>query len=794
MLRLCLRFVAVLVFYAALYALFLPLGNTFLQSEQNQRLYSQEGYRLRTLLQNENSAWQTPVPLLEFPSALLQMLIAEEDAHFYWHSGIDITAIARAAYQNIRQRKIVSGASTISMQLARVLFNVSAEENNLFKKNIWSEKLLQIYRALRLENNFTKQELLQAYVNLVPMPHNSRGLAFFSSQILQKDIRLLSGMEMSFVVSLIQEHRPQQKKFYQRVRRIFLRQYPLALWDDDEFFSLWQVLQKGGHSPLLSHEDLARPWRSPHFISWLQQQRLQQESQTRMFISSQWSADFNDIIKTELNFIKKYKTSHAAVVVLEKGKIRNQKVWFLRVMLGSQDFNAAEGENNGAYRMRQAGSTLKPLLYALAFEKSFLRPWHWIDDKQKSFYTQKFSMDVYHPKNYDLNYWGNIRVREALATSRNIPAVDVLTRLGVDDFFDFLQKAQVGEYTHTAEHYGPGLALGNGGATLLGLTRAYGILAAQGKLLPIAYALAKDESQKSQKQKNNFYRVHLWGESSQGAQSSENLDTKILSRETALMVSDILADASLREKGFGKRSFLDFPYKVAVKTGTSKDYRDAWTVGYSDHYVVGVWVGNFSGEKMNRISGAFGAGRIFHQIFRYLQSQNYDSLTLPQDIGWPQIKMCRIKNVVECEQTNTHESFYVPPLEWQELTNTSGRRKALTDEFINAQNTQEQYKDKTNQDYRNYREAVFYSPLAGEQFLLDPHIPLQVQKIPLRLQLPNLNDCRYKIFLDGEEKFIITSIASLEYKNVLPLQKGIHSLELYCNNRAIKKVFYRVNL
>lgn len=728
------RFLLVVFFYAMLYALFLPIDKEILFYSQVHHVYSQEGFPLRTLLNDDRSSFQHSLELEQIPKRLVEIIVQEEDKNFYWHCGIDGKGVLRAAWQNIRSKRIVSGASTISMQLARILYSQE-------QKNIWLKKIIQSYWALRLENNFTKKDLLGSYLNNVPMPKNCAGISCFVSAVLQKRIDLLSPTEMAITTAVIKEHSPSFKKLKQRVQRIFLEHFHASLWDEEEFVFLSQKLLSSKKQNRITSKELAKTWRSPHFIVWLNEENKNltktpksiAAEKIKTTISSQLSNVIEKIIINEISFIEKFNSSNVAVIVLEKENLR----WNLRAMIGSKNFAAQEGQNNGALSVRQAGSTLKPFLYALAFDRLGLRPWQRIDDIPNSFYQANFSHAIYKPKNYDLNYWGNISIAEALATSRNIPAVEILMRLGIKQFYNFLKFAEISDLSKPAQFYGPGMALGNSGAHLLGLARAYGIFAAHGKLLPLHYG-TKDAQEL------------FWG----------NRDPQqLFSQQSCLMINEILSDNQKRKKSFGNRSFLDFPYKVATKTGTSKDYVDSWTIGYNDRYVVGVWLGNFSGEEMNRVSGAYGAGRIFHQVFRYLQSQKKTKLTLPKDKGWRGMDFCTET------KTNCSTNFYYVPL--AEASAFEKEKKI------------------------HHKKSKILSPLTGEQFILDPHIPLSAQKIPVRLQLPQ-TDCKAAVLVHNDQEIPVQVTSAKFFKITLSPVQGKNQLALYCEDQLIDKNYFQV--
>lgn len=822
----------VIVFFAILYALFFPIEKSKLYEKENKVIFSQEGYALRNVQATDTSARSTFVVLENISPKLIESIIYAEDKNFYLHSGLDVLAVVRALKQNLISGKIVSGASTLSMQLAKIIYADS------LPKNKWLKKIITIYLALRLENNFSKKEILASYVNRVPMPANCAGMACFCSTVLQKDIRFLSTMEISTAVALIKNHHPSFQLLQKRSKKIWENIFTVKekklvqvfekselpnneFWNEQEFkqiFTKLKNVQKGIHK-----KELSSAWRTPHFVAWSSSQPWSSSRKEDFFqnfslrssknfstdknlhstISSELSKEVEKIIQNELRFVEKYEAHNAAVLVLEKGEIKQKPVWVLRVMLGSQNFSDDQGENNGVVTVRQAGSTLKPFVYALAFDNLHLRPWHRVNDSPTSFYNPDFHSAIYKPKNYDLNFWGNISISEALSTSRNIPAVEILSRLGVDRFYKFLQKTQITNLRYKAEHYGPGMALGNSGAHLLGLTRAYGIMAAGGKLLPVFYAYEKKINPQDNKTKSVF---HFWGS------SAKEENKTIFTKETALLINEMLSDKRFRKKSFGSRSFLDFPYKVAVKTGTSKDYTDSWTVGYNDRYVVGVWLGNFSGEKMNRISGAFGAGRIFHQTFRLLQKQNFAKLTLPSDLHWRKITVCQKDEgdylqegiqKVQKETTKKCLQYSLPPKDkidadlkkqMLQLPKTNNFEKPKTKTFALANNSLRELSSSAQTIYNekeNTKTVVqFISPLQGEQFLLDPHMPLSVQRIPVQIKLTPKKECVYRVGV-GDHSFPLSVSQGKGKISIVP-QYGYHRLILFCNDKQIASVSYEV--
>jgi len=285
--------------------------------------------------------------------------------------------------------------------------------------------------------------------------------------------------------------------------------------------------------------------------------------------------------------LEAYHVSNAAALVMD-----NQNGDIL-AYVGSKDFfdDATGGQNDGVLALRQPGSTLKPFTYQLALERASTPATLIPDIADYPSAARSFL-----PENYDRKFHGPVRLREALACSYNLPAVRVLETLGVDALYQRLQEFGFRSLRQTPEFYGPGLTLGNGEVTLLELTRAYSILARRGASLRERYVLpasvSLDEATESRQQ--------------------------LFSPLTSYLMTHILADRQAAIPAFGENTPLNLPFPTAVKTGTSKDYRDNWTLGYTSEYTVGVWVGNFDGSPMQRVSGITGAAPIYRDIMLHL--------------------------------------------------------------------------------------------------------------------------------------------------------------------------------
>ena len=290
--------------------------------------------------------------------------------------------------------------------------------------------------------------------------------------------------------------------------------------------------------------------------------------------------------------------------------------------VGSPDVFDAEngGQNDGARAERQPGSTLKPFLYELAMEKLGFDPSTRLPDVELHLPVDGGA--DYAPRDYDGRFRGPVRLREALGSSLNVPAVWTVQQLGVDALLARLRELGFASLSRDADYYGPGLALGDGEVTLLELARAYATLARGGLDLPLRVVS----------------RVEHAG-ASEVTSLAPDVARRVMPERFADLVTDVLKDHDAREGAFGERSVLDFPFEVAAKTGTSKGYRDNWTVGFARAVTVAVWVGNFDGKPMTNVSGITGAGPLFHALMEAaMQGRAREPLPITRPSRWPRAR------------------------------------------------------------------------------------------------------------------------------------------------------------
>lgn len=512
---------------------------------------------------------------------LVEATIISEDKRFYLHKGIDPLAILRSLIQNLSAGRIVSGGSTITQQLARNLLN-SPSRNFVYK-------ILEAFVAINLELKLSKKEILELYFNYAPYGNQTYGIEAAAYLYLRKPACDLSLAEAALLAGI-----PQAPSFYNPYRypeRIKERQQEIfrALLDHGIIDSTqYKNVQNQPVNVVAKEKNFLAPHFCEHIISYLDKKSFHKISTLKTTLDSHLQKEIEQILKNNIDRLTDANVTNAAVVVLENHTME------VLAYVGSVDFfdPDIDGEVDGVRSLRQPGSALKPFTYALALENQCTAA-TLIPDMPS--FENTYGGD-YMPRNYDEKYHGMVRLRNALACSYNIPAVRVCGDYGPEMLLELCHDAGFKSLDKSAIYYGVGLTLGNGEVTLLELTRAYSVFAHYGRYLQEQFLLDADTA--------DFKILRK--------------PRKLIEPETAYIIMDILSDNNARSPAFGLYSPLNLPFFCAVKTGTSKDFKDNWCVGFTDKYLVGVWVGNFDGSPMHHVSGITGAGPIFRDIMLLL--------------------------------------------------------------------------------------------------------------------------------------------------------------------------------
>ena len=530
------------------------------------------------------------VRIEETSPALLRALLVSEDRRFYEHAGVDWSAAAASAWRNLWNTR-TRGASTLTMQLVGLL----DEDSTRRGRRSVGEKLGQAASALLLERHWRKDQILEAYLNLASFRGELQGVAAMSRGLFGKSPDGLDEREAALAVALLRGPNAAPATVAARacgvLKDMQRQQYCNGL------DGLARVAFADGLRNREDGDGWYAPETSPNLAPHLARRLLTQPGQR---LRSSLDADLQDFagstLQRHLRELAARNVEDGAVLVLDNvsGEVL---AW-----IGSSGALSGAREVDAAAALRQAGSTLKPFLYALAIERRHLTAASLIDDSPLSVTTAN---GAYVPQNYEPQHRGWVSARMALAGSLNVPAVRTLVRVGPDAFYERLRALGFASLSEGGDYYGYSLALGSADVSLLMLANAYRTLANGGRWSPLRVTPAKNVAAEPCRERG-----------CEGVFAGS--PRQALAAAPSFVVADILADRAARAGTFGLESWLATPYWSTAKTGTSKDMRDNWCLGFSRRYTVAVWVGNASGESMHEVSGVSGAAPVWRELMDWL--------------------------------------------------------------------------------------------------------------------------------------------------------------------------------
>jgi len=626
-------------------------------------LLDRHGELLQELRVNPESRRLDWTPLKNISPALREAVIQAEDRRFYDHPGVDFKAIGAAIIQGMSSESL-RGASTITMQLAGILDGEIQPKKG--RRSVW-QKCRQGMAALEMERSWSKDEILEAYLNLITYRGELQGIAAASRGLFGKDPHGLDRSESLILASFIRSPRAKADEVARRASHLGQSlKWPI---DDREVPLAVKQLFLG---PNILRPQIAL---APHVARRLLKDRAK-GSAIRCTLDreiQQWALER---LAHHLLPLRSQNVRDGAVLIMENqtGDVLAYVSYCGEPSLG-RFVDAVQAK-------RQAGSTLKPFLYALAFDRQILTPASILDDTPLDIAV--FG-GIYQPRNYDAQFKGPVTSRVALASSMNVPAVETLSLVGIEPFLNKLRLLGIRELNESGDYYGPSLAVGSADVSLWELVNAYRTLANEGEW--------------------NEPRLTVEGNGTPQRR-------RVFSREAAFLVADILSDRDARSITFGLENPLATRFWTAVKTGTSKDMRDNWCIGYSRKYTVGVWVGNFSGEPMWNVSGISGAAPVWVEMMNRLHRNDVPAKREPP----PGL----IRRAIEFPR-----NLEPPKEEW----------------FIRG--TEPHFREKK---IGQYNPRILYPP-AGTRIALDPDIPPELQKI---FFFSNTNQEGLRWMLNGE--------------------------------------------
>lgn len=680
-----------------------PISSSF-SGDESASLYDRSGRPLRAFL-SQKDTYVEPVELSSVSPWLVMAAVAAEDKRFYSHPGVDWRAALRAAVQNVRSGAVVSGASTITQQLARL--------TRPRPKNLWG-KMAEAWDALMLERRTSKEEILRDYFNSVQLGNLTQGMQAASRFYFGVDAADLSLAQAAYLAGLIQSPArlnplKNPKGALERRGRVLA-----AMLRNGSITRQMYDLAMKEPAGLAVGE---RPFSAPHFTRLV---RAMAPSVRTIYTTLDKDLQLfaEKAVQNHLAKLTDNHVTNAAVVVLDN------RTGGVLAYVGSADFYDKEhsGEVDGAAALRQPGSALKPFVYALGLEEGLTAASILRDE-------DTFFEGGFRPRNYDETFHGGVSLRRALACSYNVPAVKTAERFGAARLLNLLHDLGFDSLQKPADFYGLGLALGGGEVTLLELANAYAALARGGQMRPVVFA-------------------------QEPRLQTRTKEIRALPENVSYVITDILSDNAARAAAFGLNSPLSFPFPAAAKTGTSKDYKDNFAVGYTPRLTVAVWAGNFDASSMQKVSGISGAAPIMHDVLVYANAK------YP---GGEFVRPQEIVSAVVCEETG----LLAGP--------SCGHTR---EEVFVSGGLPEHTCDGRHERTAGRLNIVF--PVKGDIFVYDPALPAAAQRLHFQTEGAQ-EPCLWK--LNGQE---------LEERGAeiwRPLEKGVFSLEAVCGGQTARTEF-----
>lgn len=630
--RLCILIITLLCALAAATAivvaaaLLVPMPMDKLSTPPSTCIYDHDGGLMYAFLAPDDR-WRIKVTYEDVSDEFLRILVAYEDRWFWQHFGVNPLALGRAVIQNARARHVISGGSTLTMQVARLLDP---------KPRTVLSKLKELLQAIGLELRYSKEEILGMYLNLAPYGGNIEGIGAAALLYFGKVPQELSTAEAALLVALPRSPEALRPDRYSEAARqardeVLKRAVLFGVIDES--------LATSALSESVPSSRRAVPRTAPH-LSWFLSRRYG-PGDVHSTISSHMQSEVEQLLSQHVSSLRTDGISNGSVVVIDN--VTHSVV----VYVGSADFydDEASGQVDGVRSKRSPGSTLKPFIYAIAMDKGLITPRTYLEDVPVSYGS-------YSPQNYSHTFSGVVSAESALLQSLNIPAVNLLNSIGVDTLYDFLRRGGVTSLS-APQTYGLSMAIGGCDVTLLELTTLYSILANGGTLYPPSLVRPTD-----------------------GSDSPMSPSFSLLSPASAYLVSQILSSGTRPDLPLDWQS-TSLP-RVAWKTGTSYGHRDSWSIGFTSRYTVGVWLGNFSGEGSSRLVGAEVASPLLFRIMSRL-SKGAEPEWLKPPVSIAKREVCSLSGMpigVFC--TDTTQDYYIIGRSSDRLCNL--HKVALVDE------------------------------------------------------------------------------------------------------------------
>jgi penicillin-binding protein 1C len=665
-------------------------------------VFDRHGTPLAITFQN---AWNLHhiVPLYDIPMLLQHAFLLAEDQRFYQHNGVDWRARTHAVWQNLRARQVVRGASTISEQVVRML--------HPRPRTLWA-RWLETFEAARLEQRFKKTDILAFYLNQVPYARQRRGVLQAARTYFDRDLETLSPKEMLALAVLVRA--PSRLDLARDATPIEPAIHRLGKRMRNAGFMTPGEYQELPNDPLQLQAPMF-PVQASHFVRHVTTpDSAHRQGVVHTTLDAVLQTRAQALLDRRLKDLKVQDITHAALLIVDHQ--RNEVLAWV---------NAGDSAIDAVLTPRQPGSTLKPFLYALAMQKGWTAAT--LIDDTPLFQAVGVGLHYYH--NYSRTHYGTLRLREALGNSLNIPAIRTIAFVGVQPFFKHLYQLGFQSLTQHPEHYGDGLALGNGEVTLYELVQAYATLARHGMFQPLQYTFVPEQPTTPAR--------------------------RIYSPEVSTLIAQILADPQARQREFGSGTLLHFPVQTAVKTGTSTDYRDAWAIGFSHHYTVGVWMGNLTQHPTRSITGSTGPALVLRAVFAELNRRT-PSL--------PLVLSSNLQSATICQLSGQLATPRCPPLIESFLPDTVPTQTCSLHQPVSTARVQPP---------KHHMSIELLQPTPDLQLAIDPRLPDESQAFPFRLP-EKIAPIQTHWLVDGQQ---VGMTQGDERQFLWPLSRGRHTAQ-----------------
>lgn len=588
------------------------------------------------------------IPLDKVSKAVQQSVIVAEDEHFYEHDGISLQAISGAIAANFKKGDMVYGGSTITQQLVK---NTLLEN----KRNLY-RKYEEVVMAREIEERYTKEEILEMYLNSVYFGEGAYGIEEAARTYFNKHANQLDVSEASMLAGIITAPSSLSPVSGNRELAKKRQMYVLTELVEEQYITKEQRKQIFDKELVYSNGRKSELYKAPHFALLVRQQLLKKYGEEELATSGmkvyttldlKWQSVAEKAVRKQVSNLADNNGTNAGVVVI------NPKTGNVNALVGSASWNNDTfGKVNMAVTPRQPGSAFKPIVFLAGFESQKITPATILMDSPKTFAKN------YRPKNYDNKFRGPVSARYALANSLNVPSVELQTKIGTNATLAMAKRLGINSLG-TASDYGPSLVLGTGEVPLLELTNAYAIFANNGeKHEPTFITKIEDKHGKV------IFQNKIEGE-------------QVVDSRYVFLISSILSDNETRQDVFG--DVLDISRPAAVKTGTTENYRDAWTVGYTPDLAIGVWVGNNNNATMDTIAGSLGAAPIWRELMEEF-SAGTPVATFEKPNGVIATSVCSDNGGKRFRGSSIDTEYFVTGTEQNACERTDGSRFASVDD------------------------------------------------------------------------------------------------------------------